>query len=225
VEKCKSAFIKLCREAFTPRIIPLPGKVARFIFGGLYSTTTLHRALNWHLGSEPFLGGSQAGNAGSQTKVAILTTYNEGNRAMLVANYNRRSEKQTMQTQRGRRDFGYAFWRASHRSGELSTWQVAAAASATPPCFRAFYHDSSNRFFLDGGLYLNNPAKVVESERKLLWQDVSTRAPDIFLSIGTSQYKRHVDKEMDSESRSAIEYVMFYQFTLNRIISLFDVSS
>jgi hypothetical protein len=38
---------------------------------------------------------------------------------------------------------------------------------------------------LDGALYHNNPVWVAHHERKLIWSDVSTQQPDIFLSIGT----------------------------------------
>jgi hypothetical protein len=38
---------------------------------------------------------------------------------------------------------------------------------------------------MDGAIHYNCPASIANHERKILWNDVRTRDPDIFLSLGT----------------------------------------
>jgi hypothetical protein len=47
-------------------------------------------------------------------------------------------------------------------------------------------HDASKQVYTDGGLYHNNPIKVADQERKLIWPYLADEPPDIILSIGTS---------------------------------------
>ena len=44
----------------------------------------------------------------------------------------------------------------------------------------------NNRGYLDGALYHNNPVRVADLERRLIWPDTDNLPPDILLSIGTS---------------------------------------
>lgn len=39
---------------------------------------------------------------------------------------------------------------------------------------------------MDGALFHNNPVRVADSERRLIWPDSKFSPPDILLSIGTS---------------------------------------
>ena len=47
-------------------------------------------------------------------------------------------------------------------------------------------HDASKQVYTDGGIYHNNPIKIADQERKLLWPHLADDPPDIILSIGTS---------------------------------------
>ena len=62
----------------------------------------------------------------------------------------------------------------------------ARATSAAPSYFKAFKSNRNSRGYLDGALYHNNPVRVAELERRLIWPDTGSSPPDILLSIGTS---------------------------------------
>lgn len=62
----------------------------------------------------------------------------------------------------------------------------ARATSAAPSFFKSFKSERNNRGYLDGALYHNNPVRVADLERRLIWPDTDTSPPDILLSIGTS---------------------------------------
>ena len=62
----------------------------------------------------------------------------------------------------------------------------ARATSAAPSYFKPFKSERSNRGYSDGPLYHNNPVRVAELERRLIWPDMKSLAPDILLSVGTS---------------------------------------
>lgn len=78
----------------------------------------------------------------------------------------------------------------------MKYWEAAAATAAAPPYFKAFYHGPTRRSYLDGAFYNNNPARIAEQERKVLWPDIADSAPDIFLSIGTSKDSRQLNREI-----------------------------
>jgi hypothetical protein len=61
----------------------------------------------------------------------------------------------------------------------------ARATSAAPGFFKSFEHQSTGKGYLDGALYYNNPVRVANIERKLIWPDTINSPPDLFLSIGT----------------------------------------
>ena len=73
----------------------------------------------------------------------------------------------------------------------------ARATSAAPPYFKPFRPKESNREYIDGAVYHNNPIKVADAERKYLWPDVEKLEPDILLSIGTGKSSRHLAKEAE----------------------------
>lgn len=62
----------------------------------------------------------------------------------------------------------------------------ARATSAAPSFFKSFKSERNNRGYLDGALYHNNPVRVADLERRLIWPDTNNSPPDILLSIGTS---------------------------------------
>lgn len=61
----------------------------------------------------------------------------------------------------------------------------ARATSAAPGYFKPFIHEETGIGYLDGALYYNNPARVANMERKIIWPDTANNPPDILLSIGT----------------------------------------
>lgn len=62
----------------------------------------------------------------------------------------------------------------------------ARATSAAPSYFKPFRSERSRRGYLDGALYHNNPVRVADLERRLIWPDSKFSPPDILLSVGTS---------------------------------------
>lgn len=68
---------------------------------------------------------------------------------------------------------------------ELMIWEAARATAATAPYFKSFVQTDTMAAYSDGAIHHNCPALVADYERRLLWKEVSTWAPDIFLSIGT----------------------------------------
>lgn len=62
----------------------------------------------------------------------------------------------------------------------------ARSTSAAPSYFKPFRSKRSRRGYLDGALYYNNPVRVADLERRLIWPDSESFLPDILLSIGTS---------------------------------------
>lgn len=62
----------------------------------------------------------------------------------------------------------------------------ARSTSAAPSYFKPFRSKRNSRGYLDGALYHNNPVRVADIERRLIWPDSESFHPDILLSIGTS---------------------------------------
>lgn len=62
----------------------------------------------------------------------------------------------------------------------------ARSTSAAPSYFKPFRSKRNGRGYLDGALYHNNPVRVADLERRLIWPDSESFLPDILLSIGTS---------------------------------------
>jgi hypothetical protein len=79
----------------------------------------------------------------------------------------------------------YKFLRPSDPGHELKVWEAARATAAAPLYFKSFQHAVTVTAYIDGAVHYNCPAVVVDSERRLIWDDVSEMPPDIFLSVGT----------------------------------------
>lgn len=62
----------------------------------------------------------------------------------------------------------------------------ARATSAAPWYFKPFTIERNDeRGYVDGALYHNNPSRVADIERRLIWPASEVLQPDILLSIGT----------------------------------------
>lgn len=192
-DECIERFVKLCDQAFTPRElnkIPIMKKVAVIGHGSTYKTKPLYAALRAEFGDEVLFGGQQKDNSRTRIKVAVTSTDETGQKAILLANY-RHS---------GKGNLSCEHYRPSNPKLEMKVWEAAAATSAAPSYFKPFYHQASGRSYLDGALYNNNPVRVAHREIPMLWPDVSKKAPDIFLSIGTGKNKKDIENERAAAS-------------------------
>jgi hypothetical protein len=91
--------------------------------------------------------------------------------------------------------------------GKTLNGHSARATSAAPPYFKTFFKNETNRGYLDGALYNNNPVFVAHQERKAIWQDVCQQPPDLFLSIGTGH---------DGPIREVVQKKSFFRNPLTR---------
>jgi patatin-like phospholipase/acyl hydrolase len=155
------------------------------------------------LGNGSLFGGLREDDTIYTPKVAVTSTDEKGRKAIVIANYNRSS---VSPEERRKSKSLYEFQRPDDPSLELKYWEAAAATAAAPPYFKAFYHAKTQRTYLDGAFYHNNPARIAQQERKILWPDIANQAPDIFLSIGTSKDARLLQKnirDLDDELQSS----------------------
>jgi len=81
-------------------------------------------------------------------------------------------------------------------------WHAAYATSAAPSIFKPFRHPDTEKSYMDGGLYYNNPIKIANHERRLLWPDVTDSHPDIVLSTGAGQNLEVTETEVESGTKS-----------------------
>lgn len=66
----------------------------------------------------------------------------------------------------------------------------ACATSAAPRYFKPFCHQATQKNLVDGAIWHNNPVKIAEQERKLIWPELDEHYPDIVLSLGTASSPR-----------------------------------
>ncbi|THW47853.1 hypothetical protein D6D21_03207 [Aureobasidium pullulans] len=70
---------------------------------------------------------------------------------------------------------------------------TARATSAAPLYFTPFNHAGSKQtYYYDGGVHHNNPVKIADSERKLIWPDL--KEPDVIISVGTGHNLTKLEK-------------------------------
>lgn len=58
--------------------------------------------------------------------------------------------------------------------------------------FTPFNHAGSKQTYYDGGVHHNNPVKIADSERKLIWPDL--KEPDVIISVGTGHNLTKLEK-------------------------------
>ncbi|OAL40290.1 hypothetical protein AYO20_00026 [Fonsecaea nubica] len=189
VSECTRRFKSLCKTAFSEREFAdtIFEKLATLNHGSKYRTTPLHRVLQESFGDDLLFGG-KSNAARYSTKVAVVSTSGTGNRALIMANYNRQQTS----------DPGYTLETARTPSEAFHVWEAAAATSAAPSYFKPFVR--RGRTYLDGAINHNNPVIVAKRERRLLWPDVESRHPDIFLSLGTGQNAAEMSRRLEKLS-------------------------
>ena len=68
----------------------------------------------------------------------------------------------------------------------MLTYKSARITSAAPIYFKPYYHRRTRRTYVDGALQRNNPIRVADEERRLIWRD-DKKNPDIIVSLGTGK--------------------------------------
>ena len=206
LRECIIQFESMCDQAFSPRDwLGIPGirQIAAWRHASKYKTKPFYSVLRRDFGSANLFSARRANSTGYGPKVAVTATDEAGRRAIVLANYSRIDR-----TKNKRRKTTHEFLRPDNPNLELKVWEAAAATSAAPTYFKPFEHKSSNRTYLDGALYNNNPVKIIQRERKLLWPDVAGKHPDILLSIGTSQNEDAIRNDLpERDSRSKHRWV------------------
>lgn len=175
VDQCLTNFLRLCDKAFSAH---KTGPLALLRHGGRYRTTALTEALQDVFSKHLLFGGEHASNAYAN-KVAVTSTTESWEHAVVFANYNRDDEEEELM---------YRFERPESPNDELRVWEAARATSAAPTYFKPFVNTRTHQGYLDGALYHNNPVDVANDERKLLWPEDASLHPDVLLSIGTGHH-------------------------------------
>ena len=179
----------MCDRAFTPREFknaPVLSQLATLRHGSRYKTKPLHDALQEAFQNDLLFGGDRTHASGYDVKVSVTSTDAVGKKAIILANYSRH----------GQDALNWNFQRPDDPALEMKVWEAAAATSAAAPLFKPFRNESTGLTYYDGAFYNNNPVRVAHRERKLLWPDVASRHPDIFLSIGTGQDQKWITHEI-----------------------------
>lgn len=180
VDRCISMFTSLCNHAYTPRVkgMPILDLAATISHGSKYKTKAFHEALKDAFGEQDVLfGGRSRTKSTCQTRVAVTSTTSTGSKAIVLANYRRKEDSAPE----------YDFERPHQPELEMRVWEAAAATSSAPTYFKPFVNPLTRRTYLDGALHNNNPARVANRERKLIWPEAFDTDPDILLSLGTGQ--------------------------------------
>lgn len=148
----------------------------------MYETVPLETALMSAFTNHQYLfGGHPNDSSCFDIKVAVTAASASGP-SVVFSNYNRLPDI----------TLPYRFHRPEKPSAELKVWEAARATSAAPTYFRPLSHEQSQQTLYDGGIYHNNPARIADQERKLVWPKFGEAEPDIMVSIGTAykpQYK------------------------------------
>ena len=66
----------------------------------------------------------------------------------------------------------------------------ARITSAAPIYFKPFYHRRTRRTYVDGVLQRNNPIRVADEERRLIWRE-DKKHTDIIVSLGSGKYTQY----------------------------------
>lgn len=183
---CTETFLSVSESAFVRRDPTfVPEWMTITAQQSIYKTRGLYQALESQLGTDPLFAGPRATQPEFDIQTAVTATSDIGKGPAIITNYNRVHDKNQE----------YDMIRSPNSDLEFKIWKAAAATSAAPKYFKAYIHERTDRSFVDGGLYWNNPSVVANQERKLLWPDESDLEPDILLSIGSGFYQADIDRK------------------------------
>lgn len=157
--------------------MPILQQATTLRHGSKYKSTPLRNTLRSAFGEESLFGGQNKESTFSFVNTAVISTTETWQEAVVHANYNRPEPSMPH----------YRFERPDDPRQEMHAWEAAAATSAAPAFFKPFTSDRTGSTYLDGAIFHNNPVRVANSERKVLWPDVEKCHPDLFLSIGTGK--------------------------------------
>ncbi|KAK0721616.1 hypothetical protein B0T26DRAFT_800576 [Lasiosphaeria miniovina] len=176
VVNCIDLFKNLCKQGFTRRAAR-PFRALSFLnHKSYYRTQPLEDALKSVFEEECLLYGGSRPETSTSVKVAVTSTSASYNRPVVLSNYNAQGKREALP---------YKFLRPSDPGCELKVWEATRATAAAPMYFKPFQHDATTAAYIDGAVQYNCPAVVADSERRLIWDEVSEMPPDIFLSVGT----------------------------------------
>ncbi|KAK1832963.1 acyl transferase/acyl hydrolase/lysophospholipase [Podospora conica] len=186
VDDCIRRFQDLCEVIFTPRVGSKLHIVKTLVEGfhhSRYETRPMEKELKKAFSENCLLfGGTQEerpqfGDGSHSLSVAVVAASIADNKAFVLSNYNRPADPQLPV------GTSYHFQRPELASQELKIWEAARATCAAPQYFKQFYHSPSQRLYVDGAVFHNNPVRIAELERRILWPE--HQQPDVMLSIGT----------------------------------------
>lgn len=174
IDEARDKFISLVQRAFASRellTVPVFKNFAQLFCSFRYKSDGINGALQTAYGSTPLFGQTEGDS--DRVKVGVVASKRSPiSKPYLFANYSRSP----------------AEWDSLVRSDkpeeDLLTWQAARATSAAPIYFKEYKHEITQETYVDGALCRNNPVRVADEERRLIWPKENHRA-DIVLSIGT----------------------------------------
>ncbi|KAF4630883.1 hypothetical protein G7Y89_g7253 [Cudoniella acicularis] len=183
--QCTKHFEDLIFRAFAARDfngVPILEAISTFKHKGKYKTRPFVEGLTDVFTNAQLFGGT-SDNDRYRRKVAVVSTTEAGQKAVILTNYNRPSQDVDSNPQKAE----YHFERPEKGDAELKLFEVCRATTAATGYFKPFCNDRTGVNYIDGGLYYQNPIQIANEERKLLWPDVQAQPPDIILSIGTTR--------------------------------------
>jgi hypothetical protein len=151
----------------------------------------LYSALQRAFGEQYLFGGPQESADAYATKVAVTSTSGTGQQPLALSNYGRQEDP----------SLSYRLEFSNGPGLGMRVWEAACATSAAPSYFKPFTHLATDRTYMDGALYHNNPVKVANHERKAIWPDVAENHPDVVLSIGTGQNLQQITAEIQKGAK------------------------
>ncbi|QDS72494.1 hypothetical protein FKW77_010061 [Venturia effusa] len=174
VEAAILKFKDLSHEAFSSRqLLSVPGfkNVAQVFCSYRYESAGIQRALKSAFGLDPLFGQAEGAKC-ERVKVGVVAAVRENSRPYLFSNYSRNPTDSD------------CLVRADDPRKDLLSWEAARSTSAAPMYFKPFFHSKTSKTYVDGAMCRNNPVRIADEERQLIWQN-EVRLPDIILSIGT----------------------------------------
>ncbi|KAF1847324.1 uncharacterized protein K460DRAFT_278260 [Cucurbitaria berberidis CBS 394.84] len=189
IAHCIKSFKTLMLSAFTQRFPRRLGK-------SKYETKPLDACLAETFGEETMFAGVPSDSAhGCLRKVAVTAATETGEKAVIFANYNRKSDSEGS----------------------------ARATSAAPTYFKPFVNSRTKEAFLDGAIHYNNPVRIANYESMLLWPTAEGRHPDILLSIGTAfNEPRPEDKKNNATHKPYSEPRAWYTIFKRHVKNFLD---